>query len=391
MNSLNSIVEIFAQKSAKMSKLPFSSKFLSLNSITTITIKIERKTYVKFQLIFRSLQCDFFKIIKMSRRTRRVKINENTHKENEIEKSPSDPQDEAKVPEIMIKPPSETTNHSPRPAAHRPSPRHRLPQKNAEIENDEQNIENKEDVKNERNTEKTEPDKPDLNTEEIIVEEKLEASSDSEKNKIENKKEPKSHKKTTKGREILFTCKREENMKTKKFTFLDTDNSTVLFKAKTKKGFGEKTVFINEGSDDVHIDGFHKYTMVISNGSRSYNLWNDTKSFCLMEANVKKVKEPLKYGRFFEVSIPKENGEVIELKTEMPHLSSSGKYVLTFGPTFIVDSIKNAILIDALSQRRIIVTKVGEDILNVKCIENEEYIDPLILFAFAIISWMCPY
>jgi len=318
----------------------------------------------------------------MRRRTRGVKKNENQADENKIITPPSTEREEDKH-HFIIRPPEDTQKNTPMNGTHRPIVRRRrIPhedtKKQSESENDEVGVEKNESKNHDFVPE--EEEKPSEKKSEVLSSEQKE-----DKHEIQDSSEENS---IPENKEIVFKCTRERTMTTETFTF--STETEVLFKAKTKSTLGEKKIFINNG-DDVHIKGLHDYTMIVSSFCRSYKVYKSTEQESFIDVTVNPVSTPIPYERFFTLTVTSESGERIELKTEMPHLNQKGNYVLSFGPIFIINSIKNAILIDHENKRRIMVIKIGDDILNIKYFEGSQPIEPIVLFAFAIISWTCPH
>lgn len=114
----------------------------------------------------------------------------------------------------------------------------------------------------------------------------------------------------------------------------------------------------------------------------------------IMSVTVSTVKQPLYYERFFIVTMKVNSGseqpeDDIIIKTMMPKKRPDGKYSMNFGGKFTKRSIKNAILINDREQKMLTVRRIADSQLEVEAnpLINEE----LQIFAFGIISWICPY
>lgn len=132
--------------------------------------------------------------------------------------------------------------------------------------------------------------------------------------------------------------------------------------------------------------------MKISKKRRQFCLFNN--GIKIMSVLVSTVKKPLYYERFFTVTIKKDihsenSNDEITLETMMPKKRPDGKYSMNFGGKFTKRSIKNAILINDNQQKMITVRRIGDSQLEMEVnpLINQE----IIVFAFGVLSWICPY
>lgn len=128
--------------------------------------------------------------------------------------------------------------------------------------------------------------------------------------------------------------------------------------------------------------------MEISKKRKRFSLFNNGEKN--MSVAVSTVKKPLFYERFFTVSLKTDSkSEETVIKTMMPKKRPDGKYSMNFGGKFTKRSIKNAILINDRQQKMIIVRRIGDSQLEIEA--NNEINNELQIFAFGVISWICPY
>ena len=187
---------------------------------------------------------------------------------------------------------------------------------------------------------------------------------------------------------VIYKCTRKKSFPyTHRFSFIH--ENTLLFSAKTSD-FNHNMVYIS-ANKECHIKGIHDFLLIATNFHKNFELKHDNDSKSLLDIEVSEKTEPLKYARYFDLHIYNEDGITVDLNTEMPHKNSKGQYVLSFGPTFIKDSIKNAILLDSKKNRRIIVRKISDDLLNIELIPGEDNIPLYAAFSFGLASWLCPY
>jgi hypothetical protein len=103
--------------------------------------------------------------------------------------------------------------------------------------------------------------------------------------------------------------------------------------------------------------------------------------------HVTTVYEPVVYCRYFvmELQIGQTN---IALHSKIRGKGARGGCALKFARQSARAPIKNSILVDENAQTAIIIRKIGRRDLEV---ENLRDFPDVVCFAFAIISWICPY
>lgn len=183
----------------------------------------------------------------------------------------------------------------------------------------------------------------------------------------------------------LFRCHREKTLSQRDFYMYS--GAEILMCAQSR-GVSTKMVFISKTNEiDIKNDLFD-YVLIISNRKKDYKLFSkENRNQPIFTVKTSAISEPLDYHRCFHVKF-NQNGKPVDLKTALPHKRADGKYILSFKGKFVKQSIKNCILINERKQKSITVRKIQKSDLEV---DNHKYFDLIYAFAFAIVSFICPY
>lgn len=91
------------------------------------------------------------------------------------------------------------------------------------------------------------------------------------------------------------------------------------------------------------------------------------------------------YGpRKIQLFWPKDN---LKHVSRIPHRNKDA-WSLNFGKKFVINSIKNAIIVDENAKRSLLIRKIEKEQLQV---DSYRKYKPIFLFAFAIASFICPF
>lgn len=168
------------------------------------------------------------------------------------------------------------------------------------------------------------------------------------------------------------------------FQFFSRDQCLMsAFSSNTRKSVDFKVQELFE-QDDILIG-----SMSVSKNRRKFNLSSNGKE--VMSASVSTVKKPIFYDRFFTVNLksPDTNKRDVVLRTMMPKVRPDGKLSMNFRGKFAKKSIKNMILINNAEEKAIIVRRIGESELEIEV--SPLINDNLKIFAFGVMSWICPH
>jgi hypothetical protein len=99
------------------------------------------------------------------------------------------------------------------------------------------------------------------------------------------------------------------------------------------------------------------------------------------------VYEPVVYCRYFVMELQIEQENVV-LHSKIPGKATNGRCTLKFERRSRLGPIKNSILVDENDKTAIIVRKINRRDLEV---ENLRNFPDVVCFAFAMVSWICPY
>lgn len=168
-------------------------------------------------------------------------------------------------------------------------------------------------------------------------------------------------------------------------TFTLALKNNVLMSAKCK-GINPKYVYITN-QKEIHLsqkDSFNSL-LEISNKFRSFILRSYPNNQLIMNVNVKSMISPFIFNRVFLATIFEPCQKT--LKSQLPLLHEE-RGVLDFEGKFSVSSIKNGIMLDEDDKKVFSIRKISNTTLE---IDNDGNLDQLIIFAFGILSWLCPY
>lgn len=181
-----------------------------------------------------------------------------------------------------------------------------------------------------------------------------------------------------------FLCLRNARRGLSFVTFeFKLDQQVVLY-ARTKSLISN-TVYIST-DPDIHVStGQYEYVMNVAKGSTEFSLCKkggeDQAELFLSFNNDygNRVLGPRK--------IDMQVWEGMHLKSRVPRLTKSGKWVLKFNGKYVVKSQKNAIMLNEQEHPVILIRKIQDTILEIETIEKFEVAH---LFALGIASWLCP-